>query len=331
MIHIDFQGGAHGNFLEFVCNRHLGAVAVSGTPFNAAGASHHKVYISEPMFRSDHYTTQGKLDQLRDCQVISIQITADDLLPLSAISLLRAGDFGIDNDQLEIDTYHKLNNTSYQGVLETLKSSFFKDQIKHSYDAVKDPSWPDVYTVEDFNSLPDWIQQECRDQHQLKLLVLDEHHPHCERQVLREFFKLGFRDPKQSGFMQAQQDMIYDDSAQVYVFPFACFYDSENFVKEIIQLGSFCGLDMIDLAGLIELHQDFLSRQPYKDIKIQCDRMLDDIVMGSDFDIPKLDLLCESYLTARLELYYNIDMDWEHQSWFETAGDIRKYIDERRH
>ena len=65
MIHIDFQGGAHGNFLEFVCNRHLGAVAVSGTPFNAAGASHHKVYISEPMFRSDHYTTQGKLDQLR--------------------------------------------------------------------------------------------------------------------------------------------------------------------------------------------------------------------------------------------------------------------------
>ena len=29
MIHIDFQGGAHGNYLEFVCNKFLASVFLS--------------------------------------------------------------------------------------------------------------------------------------------------------------------------------------------------------------------------------------------------------------------------------------------------------------
>lgn len=333
MIHIDFQAGAHGNFLEFVCNRHLGDVLTLDTPFNTAGASHHIVYLSEPLFRKDHYTTLGKLDQLRHCQVISIQITHDDLLPLSAIWLLRADDCGIDNDQLEINTYHKLNNVSHQGVLETLINSFFKNQIKQSYDAVKDPTWPDVNSIDDFNALPDWIKDECKDQHSLELLVLDEHHPHCERHVLREFFKIfiGFKDPENSGFIQAQHKMQYHESVQTYVFPFDSFYDSQKFVGQIQKLGNFCGMSLIDQPGMIRLHEEFLSRQPYKNIKASCDNILTDIINGKTFDIPKLDLMCESYLTAKLELYYNIDINWPNREWFKTSTDIKKVIDERRH
>lgn len=331
MIHIDFQGGAHGNFLEFVCNRHLGGVATLGTPFNTAGASHHKVYLSDPLFRKDHYTTRGKLDQLRHCQVISIQIQYDDLLPLSAISLLRAGDYDIDNDKLEVDTYHKLNNVSYRGVLETLTNSFFKNQIKESYDAVKDPTWPDVNSIDDFNALPHWIKDECRDQHNLKLLVLDEQHPHCERHVLREFFKIGFKDPENSGFMQAQRQMQYHESVRTYVFPFACFYDTRRFVKQIEKLGDFCGMPLTDQTALIRLHEEFLSLQPYKNIKASCDNMLADIIRGKAFDMPRLDLMCESYLTAKLELHYNIDISCPNREWFKTSMDIAKVIDERRY
>lgn len=41
------------------------------------------------------------------------------------------------------------------------------DRWQSSYQAVRDASWPDCDTFEDFYSLPDKIQQECREQHGL--------------------------------------------------------------------------------------------------------------------------------------------------------------------
>jgi hypothetical protein len=40
---------------------------------------------------------------------------------------------------------------------------------KQNYLNMKDPSWPDVTTLEDFYHLPEWIQQECIQVHGLKL------------------------------------------------------------------------------------------------------------------------------------------------------------------
>jgi hypothetical protein len=39
--------------------------------------------------------------------------------------------------------------------------------IKQSYNNVKDPSWPDCSTIEEFISLPAWIQDECYNLHHL--------------------------------------------------------------------------------------------------------------------------------------------------------------------
>ena len=129
MIQIDFQGGAHGNYLEFVCNTMCG-VTGNVLPFNSAGASHSKQYIGKKVFYADHYSYQGK--DLGE-KVVSIQITNNDLLPLLQISLLRAGDYGYDNNNLEVDTYNKLNNSDYRWVLDKLIDGFFKDQIQQSY------------------------------------------------------------------------------------------------------------------------------------------------------------------------------------------------------
>jgi hypothetical protein len=38
---------------------------------------------------------------------------------------------------------------------------------KDSYQAIRDPSWPDCDRFEDFSKLPDYIKQECREQHGL--------------------------------------------------------------------------------------------------------------------------------------------------------------------
>ena len=94
MIHIDFQGGAHGNYLEFVCNKIAGVA--TGMPFNSIGASHNKVYTGKKIFYADHYTWWPK--PIVFDKIISIQIGKDDLLPLQQVSLLRAGDFGYDNN-----------------------------------------------------------------------------------------------------------------------------------------------------------------------------------------------------------------------------------------
>ena len=326
MIYIDFQGGAHGNYLEFVCNRFLARVPVDApTPFSSTGSSHKKQYLADPMFVSGHYSTSPELYPGYDAsgKIISIQISHDDLLPLSSISLLRAGDFNLDNNFLEIDTYNKFNNPSYRWVLDNIIQNFFQGQISESYNAVRDESWPDIKTIDDFNSLPDWIREECINTHQLDLLQLDEQHPDCPRYILREFFKIGFKYPEQSGFITQQQKMIY--KSEPMIFPFGAFYHSDEFVAEIEKIGQALDYTVNDVGGLIELHQAFLDRQPYKNSKSQCDDIIERIITGKNFELDGLDLLKESYISAKLELYYNKEHN-DKKGWFTTSQSMREYF-----
>ena len=276
MIHIDFQAGAHGNYLEFVCNK-IAGVAV-GTPFNSAGASHDKVYVGGKIFHADHYSFRPKPFEFD--KIISIHIEVDDLLPLQQISLLRAGDYGNDNDQLEINTYNKLNNQDYCWVLDNITQSFFTNQIRDSYNAVKDPSWPEVTTLTEFENLPNWIKQECIEQHKLELLEISPTYPNCPRPILREFFQIGFQQPEIHGFLDKQQAVEYNKLKQVYVFPFA-----------------YCQHD-ID-----QLHDEFLIRQTYKHSKIKCDNIVTQI-QNNKTNLSQVDLLEEAYINAKLGWNY---------------------------
>lgn len=326
MIYIDFQGGAHGNYLEFVCNRFLAKIPTSApTPFTASGSSHLKHYLADRVFWQGHFSflpPESYPNYDPSGSIISIQITPDDLLPLSSISLLRAGDYNLDNDLLEIDTYNKLNKMDYRWVLDNIIDNFFRDQIRESYDSVRDASWPEIQTIDEFKQLPQWIQDECINVHGLKLLQLDEDHPDCPRPVLREFFKLGFKYPEQSGFISEQQKMVY--RSQPLIFPFGSFYQIDNFVQEINRIADKFGFKLDDPQGLIDLHREFLSRQPYKDSRAFCDQLITDIVSGKDFAIPKIDLLKESYISAKLELYHGKEIDVD--VWFETSQSIREYF-----
>lgn len=185
MIYIDFQGGSHGNFLEFACNTALAGVKSTELPFNHLGASHEKTYDGNVLFESNHYFSHDT--KFTNSQIISVKISYEDLLPLSSISLLRAGDRQLNNDELEINTYTKLNNDDYRWVLDNIINKFSRNQVQESYNAVKDESWPLVSTLEDFKNLPKWIQDECLTQHNLHLVELSEINPDCPRWVLREF------------------------------------------------------------------------------------------------------------------------------------------------
>jgi len=299
MIHIDFQGGAHGNFLEFVCNTIAGVVTLGTLPFNTLGAAHDKFYRSPKVFFAGHYSyVDTYIKQFN--KIISIHIEPDDLLQLNQVSLLRAGDYGYDNDHLEVDTFNKLNNINYRWVLDQLIDGFFTNQIRSSYNAVKDPSWPAVTSLDEFEQLPEYIRTECIQQHGLVLLELSEKNTDCPRFVLREFFKIGFQNPSQHGFIARQKTAVYDVNDDVYTFPFRCFYNKTEFLNEIEKVITWAGI-AYDCKNEIELiHDEFLARQQYKDSKHKCD----DIVQKLSHNVPlgtlKVTLLEEAYINAAL-------------------------------
>ena len=328
MIFIDFNGGTHGNYLEYVCNAILAQVPVDDLPFNTLGAAHKKPYLSPPVFCADHYfERQGTDTQLVNSKIISIQFTNDDLLPLLMISLLRAGDYNLDNDKLEINTYHKLNNPDYKDQLETTINSFFRDQIAQDYSAVKDPSWPAVTNLDEFKNLPNWIQNECRHQHNLVIKELSPESPDCPRYILREFFKIAFRNPEQSGLVIKQKKMKYDITNSVHIFPYSAFYDSDRFKDEIVKIANWGNFKLGSLQQLMSVHAEFLSRQPYKHVKIKCDTILQNITNHcTNVILPKLELMEESYISAKLELCYNKEIPSNQLNWFQSYDEIWNYF-----
>jgi hypothetical protein len=300
MICIDFQGGAHGNYLEFVCNKIAGRTI--GLPFNDAGASHNKQYIKPKLFFRDHYSFSPI--PFVSKKVISIQIVPDDLLALQQISLLRAGDYGYDSDKLEINTYNKLNNNNYRWVLDQLINSFFKNQIKESYNAVKDPGWPEIDNLSDYVQLPQWIQDECKNIHNLNLLELNENNPDCPRHVLREFFQIGFSNPEQHGFIARQKQIIYPCDFDVFVFPFSCFYNMEQFLYQTQKIAHWADLVYNCQSEIEELHNEFFQKQPYRNSNTKCDNLVQQLQIDKNLMLPKLDLLEEAYINTKLGQNY---------------------------
>ena len=296
MIYIDFQGGAHGNYLEFVCNTMCG-VTGDQLPFNSAGASHSKQYVDKKVFYAGHYSYSGTA---LTNKIVSIQITHNDLLPLSQISLLRAGDYGYDNNYLEIDTYNKLNNANYKWALDKLIDGFFRNQVKTSYNNVRDPDWPDVNSLQEFEQLPEHIRKECKDVHKLELLELSAQYPDCSRSTLREFFQIGFTHPAQHGFMHLQSTLLNYGDREVHVFPYGCFYNTDEFVEQLKLLAEWSGIQYNQHDKIISIHQEFLKRQPYAHSKTRCDAIVQDIIHNRTAENAR-DLLEEAYINAQLK------------------------------
>jgi len=302
MIHIDFQAGTHGNYLEFVCNVIAGVQVGNELPFDSMGAAHNKSYKSDKIFYSDHYSYTPKSFLYN--KIVSIQFDVKDLLQIQQISLLRAGNDNYDNDKLEVDTFNKLNNRSHRWMLDNIIDSFFYNQIQQSYNAVKDPTWPAVTNLSDFKKLPSWIQDECRTQHNLILLEISPESPNCPRHVLREFFQIGFENPMKMGFMSRQLELKYNDSYHVYVFPFKCFYNSEQFLLEIKKLAKWAKLSYTCEDKITKMHKEFLNRQVYKNSKRKCDDLIPQLTKENNIKLPKLDLLEEAYINAKLGWNY---------------------------
>lgn len=124
-IPIDFIAGSHGHYLESVCNYGFGFVTAEYN-FTKQGTSHVKsaIYQQNKVFNAGHWSELIPESLLPYKKIIAIKFTQDDLLLLASVSLLRAGDLNIDNDQLESNTVEKLNSKEYRDTLELIYQSY---------------------------------------------------------------------------------------------------------------------------------------------------------------------------------------------------------------
>jgi hypothetical protein len=80
------------------------------------------------------------------------------------------------------------------------------------------------------------------------------------------------------------------------------------------------------MPQLIDLHTEFLARQPYKDSKKFCDVLITRICNQEMFDLPKLDLMQESYIAAQLENYYSSELPADQAEWFTNSRQILNFF-----
>jgi hypothetical protein len=295
---IDFQGGSHGNFLEFLLNKFYHNRHDWVTPFTNLGTSHNKPYNNNTKnkFLAWHFTNIPPYVPGPDTTVLNknsnivlITFDASDLLVFMSLSLLRAGELNIENDALEIDTYNKLNNINYRNLLENIIESY----------QIKDSCSPD--------------------------------NPNVSRHILREFFKFGFKTPDINGFIQLlNQSKQQLTNKNIYEFPFDSFYNINQLKYQLTNLAEYFKISLtIDEIELERLHITFLSKNPYINIKSQCDTLVRSIINKELVDIPKLSLFQESYINAQLENMFDIEMPFFQDQYFKTTRELFDYINQK--
>jgi len=283
IIPIDFVAGSHGNFLETILNKYFNIVGTVDN-FTDIGTSHCKSihYEQNKLFSADHWFQKYSIEYLKQFdKIISIKFDQDDLLLLSSVSLLRAGDMNLDNNYLEIDTRIKLNNKFY---------SYIINQIDNAY----------PFLNRNESSIP--------------------------RNVLREFFKFGFRSPEINGFWSAQESMQYHQDTNVFVFKFKSFYNVDQLVAQIKNLEQFLNMRFDFSDDFYDYHQKFLKFIPYVNHKQICDNIIECVQLNININIPDLSLFQESYIYGNLERLYQKEMPFHSVNYFKSTVDMLYYI-----
>jgi len=294
---IDFYSGSHGNFLEFVCNKMAGVETKFDVPFCSDGTAHCKQYIDQEkkIFFAEHWTCQGIV--LPTTKIISVHFTEDDILPLAQISFLRSGNFAFDTDHLEHNTYEKLNNSDWYGILNSIKLDYFVEIVRPKYNAVcEELSLPKIHVLTHFETLPAKTRQILADKYDVMPLAIDKEHPDCPRHILRNFYERNMT----LAMCRQQQLMKYKETQDVHRFPYASFYNEDWFIDELKKLATWANLQYNDYDTVRKLHSQFMKRQPYARSKQKCDQVVQDVINNTGNDPDTLNLFEESYVNAQL-------------------------------
>jgi hypothetical protein len=274
-----------------------GVKTISDVPFSDDGASHLKQYVDpqKKIFFAEHHFSQDSV--IPTTKILSIDYTEDDVLQLAQISFLRSGSCKFDPNDLENNTYQKLNNPFYAGILDCIKTDYFVETVLSKYNAVRDKlALSEIYKLSQFEDLPTQIRWTLAKKHDVVPLVIDKEHPDCPRHILRNYYERNLVIV----LMYQRQLMKYTETQEVHYFPYSSFYNEDWFIDELKKFAFWANLQYNDYDTIRKLHSQFMKKQPYAFSKQKCDQIVQDVINKTGNAPDTINLFEESYVNAQL-------------------------------
>ena len=289
---IDYDGGSHGHFLEFVLNSLDSPTneLLFSSPFNLndRGTSRQRLYKPWSLrFCADHYSEQYKIlersndiKEASDCIFIRVNHTVSQVIVALKVTLARA------DPVVDLSDFENLN------------TNFF-NKIKGSLISSRILPWFDQQHINLSNTSPDLKY------YQLRHFFVN----HSFNKNNLRYNALPFIKDK------TVTDVWFDD-----------FYSWEKFLAMITMLANKFNLNLVNrLPRLQLLHSEFLSRNLYSrdpGPKI-CEQILENL--DSDQPMPGLGIIEQSWLCAKLSNFSG-NFYYPHDKFFKTPKQLKQYI-----
>ena len=327
MIPILFHTGTHGHYVEFVLNKVIhGHKIYRSDPLGVLGTSHaqqlDRNYLKHLTFKCKHPNN----NIIEHKPFLKIDFDSSDDLFVLQLSLKRTGDQNIDIDTLDQGTYFQLFGKygldGKAGGPQQLINDINQFTDLTPYYNIKDPSWPNINSVNEFYNLPQHILDECIQVFGFCPIQITADRPDAPRWVLRSIFKSWFYNQSR----RPSTIMSYLDGYKTsYKLQLQNLYDTAIFKQEILQIGKFFNIEMNLDNFSTQIHQEFINRIPYKDSKYNTEKVINSISNHEHFQI-KLNVVEEGYVNYCVETTYGITMPEETEQYFKDTSELSAYV-----
>jgi hypothetical protein len=146
------------------------------------------------------------------------------------------------------------------------------------------------------------------------------------RNVLREFFKFGFRDLEINGYWQHFKNMVSVVHNNEFKIILKNLYQYDSLVTTLKELSYWLQRPMEINSWLPDIHSKFLSKIDYLDHQQVCETIIQAVVDQKHIAIPEMSLLQESYINGRLENIFLKEMPFHQDNYFTNTKDILEYL-----
>jgi hypothetical protein len=334
-----FYPGTHGHYIDFVLNTLATKKKYVDSPIDPAGTFHNitdnDTFIKNSVFKCFHPDSLKNfgmyIDPIKaikkDEFFVKINFGPEEDVTAQQLSL-RRGVYPIDMDSITKNTYNKLMVLSADESLKIIDNINQYSDIT-PYNNIKDPSWPNISSVDDFWNLPEHIINECVSVFNFTPFYLDENNTDAPEWVLRDLFKYWLHQ----GTPSEMPDFAVCNNTQfpnMYSLPLRNIYDIELFKQELVKIGNWCGLNF-DLAYFSEaIHNDYVSKLPIKNSRQLCESVFD-AVKNNEYLPISLNINEESYIEYLCEKYFKIKFPMFKKDFFKDTKELKKYIDNEIH
>lgn len=155
---------------------------------------------------------------------------------------------------------------------------------------------------------------------------LDPTNPNIPRNVLREFYKFGFRTPSINGIWVKLQQMLSVPVDNEFRIDLKKIYVLEDLIDVLQTLGSWLDRPVQIGDWLENIHSKFISKIPYLNDRCICENLIKCVIDQDLVTIPPLSLMQESYINGRLEDIFKKEMPFQQDLYFTNTEDVLYYI-----